>query len=317
MFTRYLSILFLAPALFAACSGGSATDAGGRGGASNGQPFYEMTCAQTACDECRDENSSACRECTGLCSRSSSSDCFTSCARICGGSCAACSREPECTKWRVTLPLPPLDRGVYDACLAQERACPSGSSSAESLCHYLARVMRPEAAEALSCIANNSCQPCSTAPSGTLDTELCDRQRACHGECPAGSRREDLLRPELVQGLRSCIAEPTCSKFDACVHAYDRLGALAFAGKDKVGDIFAIDGSPELHADDDKWYASCYDASSCGARFSCYQSCATCSPFCAIPCQTDADCVGQFVGSELAWQCFNFHDVYGGHCTVP
>jgi len=62
------------------------------------------------------------------------------------------------------------------------------------------------------------------------------------------------------------------------------------------------------------WLIDCTADVECGSGcgFSCVEVCSACSPVCAVPCQTDADCAGQYIGTLATPSCFLLDAVYGG-----
>jgi hypothetical protein len=226
-----------------------------------------------------------------------------------------------CKKHKTTLPLPRLDRDVYEACLAEAQACDPEASviGPQEICHNAARTLRHEVADELRCTVDNGCQPCGmpSAP-GTLEREVCERQKSCGFDCspPFVDEAEHRLRPELVRGLRACVAESDCEAVRACLFAYGRLALIGLLDpQERVGDVYAIDDSHETHADDHKWFAGCSSSATCGSRFQCVKLCNSCDSSCQIPCDTNADCVGQYIGVDLSYYCSRVSDSYPGYCA--
>jgi hypothetical protein len=354
-FSRYVPIVLVGLTLSLACSGGSepggsdagpgpggsdaglgpggsdagpgpgGSDAGGSSGHAlpNDAPrLYNKTCTQSACDTCREDSFSDCHECTRICSNSSApADCFSTCSNICGSSCPVCSKPEICEEWRYTVPLPKLDENVFEACLAYDRACPLAVAYPQSACHFYARAYRPEVAGEIACLTQRGCDDagCLVLPvtARTLATDLCQREAGCGKPCSHSFEgdSEDVLRPELVQGLRACIAEPSCNEFSACEKAYMDLAGLWYANPEHVGNVRAINEDPVAHADDPKWGQECYGAAACG-NFDCVKgSCDVCDSYCVRACRTDADCIGQFVGTLLTPHCFTLGADLGGCST--
>ena len=293
-----------AAALCAGCSvsGDESSDVG------SGQ-WYEKTCLQTFCESCREEISSHCSECHRICRDSS---CSSTCTDICHTECRSCSGESACEEWAATMPLPALDQRLYDVCLEATDTC-SDTDYSQSYCNYVARTLRPEAIAPFSCWLDHSCDltPCSPKPNDappTLGHEYCDRAAACSRDCREGdvaflNDRDSDLRPELERGLRHCIAEETCEEFRACAQAYDDLWQLAWERADP--------GTPSACAES---YLSECGACDCG--FECIQTCDTCTPRCAIPCRSDADCAGTSVGVAATPVCQNYSSDEVGYCYV-
>lgn len=63
------------------------------------------------------------------------------------------------------------------------------------------------------------------------------------------------------------------------------------------------------------WLNNCATAADCGGCFSCVQVCSACTPECADPCQSDADCTGTSVGTLATPYCFLLDATYGGRCS--
>lgn len=110
--------------------------------------------------------------------------------------------------------------------------------------------------------------------------------------------------------MRACLAETTLERFAACYFAYALLTGVGLDSSERAGDVYAIDDSAETHA----LVRDCSGSSSCGSRLQCIKGCRTCDSPCHIPCRTHADCVGQYVGVELAYHCSNLGNGYPGHC---
>ncbi|MDF3066722.1 MAG: hypothetical protein K0R38_2323 [Polyangiaceae bacterium] len=315
---RWIWLALSALLVASACGGGDGADGAGAVGGSDA--YYTTTCEETACEACSDHVSSDCSACHSLClSSSDTASCLGTCSNICATSCSACSRAPVCKKHKTTLPLPPLDRDVYEACLAEAQACNPEASviGPQEICHNAARTLRHEVADELRCTVDNDCQPCGmpSAP-GTIGSEACEREKSCGFDCsfPFPDGAEHRFRPELVRGLRACLAESDCEAVRACLFAYGRLSRVGLDPQERVGDVYAIDDSPETHADDHKWYAACSSSASCGSRLQCVKPCKNCDSFCQIPCATNADCVGQYIGVDLAYYCRRITSDGAGYC---
>jgi hypothetical protein len=214
-----------------ACSSGSQSDAGSAG---DGGPYYERTCARTACESCLDQTAELCSQCTDRCSSPSApSSCFSICSSICSDHCpAACSGSGACERWEIRIVLPELDSDVYQTCLAYGRTCGSDQHD-EEYCNGYARIFRREEASWMSCEIEHKC-PMSTECSapwrepGTLGTDLCNRSARCGQPCGAVdaislNTLEKTMRAELEAGVRHCIAEPSCADFAGCAGAYGPL----------------------------------------------------------------------------------------------
>jgi hypothetical protein len=201
-----------------------------------GQAAYTKTCKLTACDSCRDDVSAACSECYDLCrSPYADSSCYSTCSDICHTQCRSCAGSQVCEEWTVTLLPPTLDQALYDKCLATETACTPDAYD-RSYCNYIARTMQSTMGKEFECFATKGCDAaeCSVEPSlGTLGTSYCERAARCGKPCrdsdaPFLNSVERILRPELVRGVRECIAEETCSVFESCGDAFEQLWQLAW-----------------------------------------------------------------------------------------
>jgi hypothetical protein len=140
-----------------------------------------------------------------------------------------CSEPPICEAWQAVWPQPALDPRLYDACLKMANTCTPEEGS-HAYCNIVARWLKPEVTAAFECEVEHGCsqlEACGlpTSPGEPTLAKYCQRAASCNQPCVVGPHipLEGWLRPELERGLRQCMAEASCSRFEAC------NGALAQA----------------------------------------------------------------------------------------
>ncbi len=147
------------------------------------------------------------------------------CARV---SCFGddCSEPQVCERWDVVWRMPVHDPNVYDVCLTTMNTCMPDDNN-PGYCNVMARWLKPEVAAKLQCELEHGCsdhEACRVVEPAVehVVAKYCERAAACNDPCPVAPyiKMEAWFRPELERGLRQCLSEDSCSKFEACSFAF-------------------------------------------------------------------------------------------------
>jgi len=222
-----------------ACSTDSAAGVGApRVDALDSVEPYRWTCVETTCElrerTCEEEQARRCEDCYDLCLQPGvdAASCASTCRSVCTRSCASCSAPiDECASMGVVFDPPQVNAELYREAAAYISECEPDYGDPDALAEFYGRSRRHEYTEILRCFRMNACRApleCNDiVGTGSVGDAICGRQAQCGVRCDdlvdddqvvasVLNLMEPSLRPQLVDQLFRCAAEPTCDVATSC-----------------------------------------------------------------------------------------------------